>query len=97
MWITNYFIFCIQKQKKSKTNRIKRSNIRHSKLAKQGKLKHKRNKKVSPKLQLSVQNTNVEEEEDDNDSVLQMVEPDDLEFLKKAVADNSYSIYSNVL
>lgn len=67
-------------------------------MARQGKLKHKRNKKLLPKLQLPVQSTNAieEEEEEDNDSVLHMVEPDDLEFLKKVVADRSYSIYNNV-
>lgn len=86
------------KQKKSKTNKIKRSNIKHSKLTKQGKLKHKRNKKTLPKLQLPVQHViTADEEEHDNDSVLQMVEPDDLAFLKKAVANRSYSIYNNVL
>lgn len=86
------------KQKKSKTNKIKRSNVKHSKLTKQGKLKHKRNNKALPKLQLPVQSVNtVDEEEQDSDNVLQMVDPDDLEFLKKAVADRSYSIYNNVL
>lgn len=74
---------------------MKSSNIKRTKLGKQGKLKYKRNKKTVVKPQQPVQHVKEEEEEVESDhgDLLKMVEPEDLDFLKKAVAEGSYSIF----
>ncbi|CAH1399034.1 unnamed protein product [Nezara viridula] len=81
---------------KLKTSRVKKSNIQRTKLKKQGKLKYTRNKKTIVKPQQPVKHEEEEEEEvesDHGEDFLNMVEPDDLDFLKKAVVEGNYSMF----
>lgn len=92
------------KKGKLRISSVKRSNLKHTKLRKQGKLKcrrhkkksellHKRNKNQQPKSKLP----EVEEEQSDHgEELLQMVEKDDLEFLQNAVTSHSYSLLNHI-
>jgi nucleolar complex protein 3 len=83
---------------------VKRNNLKHTKLSKQGKLKHRHHKKKSVLLQK--RNTDVqsksnplqkeEEQSDNGEELLQMVEKDDLEFLQSAVDSHSYSLLNHI-
>lgn len=83
--------------KKLKTSKVKRSNIKQNKLTRQGKIKRKKNQNVKTKQKPQPTKENrkyeEEEEEEDGEEFLRMVDKDDLEFLKKAVANQSYSLY----
>lgn len=84
----------MQKKKKSKISAIKRSNQLHTKLSKQGKLKKRRNKKkdATPKKRTLPVTRNEEPEHSDSDlDVTNMIEDEDISFLKKAVSNNAYS------
>lgn len=92
----------LQKVKKSKTSKVKKNNIKKTKLYRQGKIKSKK-PKTSVSLASSAQklkNETDKEEENSHDTLdaknlLQMIDVKDLEFLKKAVSDPSYSFYNN--
>jgi nucleolar complex protein 3 len=97
-------LILLQKKGKLRMSSVKRSNLKHSKLSKQGKLKfrrhkkksellHKRNKNRQPKLKLPEEE---EEQSDHGEELLQMVEKDDLEFLQNAVASHSYSLLNHI-
>ncbi|KAF7271845.1 hypothetical protein GWI33_015322 [Rhynchophorus ferrugineus] len=86
---------------KRKVSKVKRNNQKKNKLVKQGVIKKqaKQFKKVTsvpekrpnaPKAEYS------DEESDHGEDMLGMVEQDDLEFLKQAVAQKSYSILNRV-
>jgi nucleolar complex protein 3 len=83
---------------------VKRNNLKHTKLSKQGKVKHKHHKKKSALLlkrsntQQSKSNAVPEEEEqsDHGEELLQMVEKDDLEFLHNAITSHSYSMLNHI-
>lgn len=83
---------------------VKRNNLKHTKLSKQGKAKHRHHKKKSALLpkrnngQQSNSNAVQEEEEqsDHGEELLQMVENDDLEFLHNAVTSHSYSLLNHI-
>lgn len=65
-------------------------------MGRQGKLKYARNKKTIVKSHQPIKPVEDEEEENESDhgeDLLSMVEKDDLDFLKKAVAGGSYSLY----
>jgi hypothetical protein len=97
-------LILLQKKGKLRISSVKRSNLKHTKLRKQGKLKcrrhkkksellHKRNKNQQPKSKLP----EVEEEQSDHgEELLQMVEKDDLEFLQNAVTSHSYSLLNHI-
>ena len=89
---------------KPRISAVKRSNLKHTKLSKQGKLKcrhhkkkselfHKRNKNQQPKSKLPEEE---EEQSDHGEELLQMVEKDDLEFLQNAVTSHSYSLLNHI-
>ncbi|XP_063231690.1 nucleolar complex protein 3 homolog [Bacillus rossius redtenbacheri] len=87
------------KKKKAKISKIKRGNQKRNKLNKQGKLKMKRNKKLVKKAvaEPSVDpNKDAEEESDHGEGMLEMMDTDDLTFLKKAVTEKSYSILNRI-
>ncbi|XP_047114636.1 nucleolar complex protein 3 homolog isoform X1 [Schistocerca piceifrons] len=91
------------KKGKVRISKLKRSNQKRTKLARQGKLKHKRNKKATPKpLFGGPQNpphhgTHEGEEESDHDlGILDMVDEDDIDFLKNAVSSRSYSLLNKI-
>lgn len=83
---------------------VKRNNLKNTKLSKQGKAKHRHHKKKSALLpkrnndQQSKSNAVQEEEEqsDNGEELLQMVENDDLEFLRNAVTSHSYSLLNHI-
>ncbi|XP_014278519.2 nucleolar complex protein 3 isoform X2 [Halyomorpha halys] len=79
---------------KMKTSKVKKSNIKRTKLKKQGKLKYTRNRKTIVKPQQPVIHEEEEEEveSDHGEDFLNMVEADDLVFLKKAVVEGNYSM-----
>ncbi|XP_046749750.1 nucleolar complex protein 3 homolog [Diprion similis] len=86
---------------KSKISKIKRNNQTRTKLSKQGKLKSRRNHKTRKQLQkppttLVSDNVETEDESDHGEDMLGMVEKDDLEFLKKAVSNQSYNLLSRI-
>lgn len=94
----------LQKKGKLRISSVKRSNLKHTKLSKQGKLKYRRHKKKSELLHKRNKNQQpksklLEEEEEQSDhaeELLQMVEKDDLEFLQNAVTSHSYSLLNHI-
>lgn len=88
-----------QKLKKPKLSKIKRNNQTKTKLLKQGKLKKsRRNKKPKKQPQKAAPpKEEVEEEESDHgEDLMNMVEEDDLNFLKKAISDKSYNLVKQI-
>lgn len=88
-----------QKLKKPKLSKIKRNNQTKTKLSKQGKLKGRRHKKPKKQPQKAVPppKEEVEEEESDHgEDLMDMVEEDDLNFLKKAISDKSYNLVKQI-
>ncbi|XP_054260886.1 nucleolar complex protein 3 homolog [Macrosteles quadrilineatus] len=86
------------KSKKTKTSKVKKKNITKTKLYKQGKIKTKKNK-ISSSSSHITQNVNHEDAEKttlDRDNILQTIEVEDLEYLRKAVSSSSYSLYSKL-
>lgn len=79
---------------------MKRNNQTKTKLAKQGKLKTKRHGKSKKQVQkpsLPKPEEPVEEEESDHgEDMMQMVEKDDLEFLKNAISNKSYNLLKQI-
>lgn len=95
----------LQKKVKIRMSTVKRNNLKHTKLSKQGKAKHRHHEKKSVLLpkrnndQQSKSNAVQEEEEEESDhgeELLQMVENDDLEFLHNAVTSHSYSLLNHI-
>lgn len=70
-----------------------------AKLSKQGKLKTRRHKpsKKQPQKPAPQRPETVEEEESDNaDDLMDMIEEDDLNFLKEAISNKSYSLLRRI-
>ncbi|PNF17218.1 hypothetical protein B7P43_G05235 [Cryptotermes secundus] len=93
------------KKVKIRMSTVKRNNLKHTKLSKQGKAKHRHHEKKTVLLpkrnndQQSKSNAVQEEEEEESDhgeELLQMVENDDLEFLHNAVTSHSYSLLNHI-
>lgn len=87
------------KLKKPKISKIKRNNQIKTKLSKQGKLKTRRHKlkKQPQKLVPPCPNKPEEEEESDHGSdLMDMIEEDDLNFLKNAISNKSYSLLKQI-
>ncbi|XP_018357604.1 PREDICTED: nucleolar complex protein 3 homolog [Trachymyrmex cornetzi] len=88
------------KLKKPKISKIKRNNQIKTKLSKQGKLKTRRHKPPKKQPQKSAPpcpNKLEEEEESDHGSdLMDMVEEDDLNFLKNAISNKSYSLLKQI-
>ncbi|XP_018346900.1 PREDICTED: nucleolar complex protein 3 homolog [Trachymyrmex septentrionalis] len=88
------------KLKKPKISKIKRNNQIKTKLSKQGKLKTRRHKPPKKQPQKSTPpcpNKPEEEEESDHGSdLMDMVEEDDLNFLKNAISNKSYSLLKQI-
>lgn len=86
-----------QKGKKSKTSQIKKSNINKTKLYRQGKIKKKKRKITLSQPNCSRKPNDEESSKDvtfDSENLLQMIDKQDLDFLKKAVSNPSYSLYN---
>ncbi|CAL7938464.1 unnamed protein product [Xylocopa violacea] len=85
--------------KKLKISAVKRSNQKRTKLARQGKLKTRRHKPVKNQVPKTVV-PNVEsvddEESDHGEDLMDMVEEDDLDFLKEAISNKSYNILKHL-
>lgn len=85
-----------------KISKVKRSNQKRTKLAKQGKLKARRHRdKPKKQFQKAPQTriNNVQEEEEgseDDRNMLEMVEKDDLSFLKEAISNKSYELLKKI-
>jgi nucleolar complex protein 3 len=83
---------------------VKRNNLKHTKLSKQGKGKNRHHKKKAALLskrnnnQQSISDAVPEEEgsSDHGEELLQMVEKDDLEFLHNAITSHSYSLLNHI-
>ncbi|XP_053977082.1 nucleolar complex protein 3 homolog isoform X1 [Hylaeus volcanicus] len=86
------------KQRKLKISSIKRNNQKRTKLMKQGKLKTRRHKPAKKQIQKTVQHPeSVEEEESDHgEDLMNMVEKDDLDFLKEAISNKSYNLLKKI-
>ncbi|XP_012260136.2 nucleolar complex protein 3 homolog [Athalia rosae] len=90
------------KKAKPKISKTKRNNQTRTKLSRQGKLKSRRNRKPQkqvqkpPELVHQVGDEEEEEESDHGEDMLQMVEKDDLEFLKKAITNKSYNMLRQI-
>ncbi|EZA60268.1 Nucleolar complex protein 3-like protein [Ooceraea biroi] len=85
----------LQKLRKPKISKIKRNNQTKTKLSKQGKLKTRRHKlsKKQPQKAPPPRPKEVEEEESDHgEDLMDMIEEDDLNFLKKAISNKSYNL-----
>lgn len=84
-----------------KISKVKRSNQKRTKLAKQGKLKTRRHRE-KPKKQIQkppqsrVNNVEEEEGSDDDRNMLEMVDKDDLSFLKEAISNKSYELLKKI-
>ena len=84
-----------------KISKVKRSNQKRTKLSKQGKLKSRRHREKKKKTtqkppQPRLNGTQEEEASDDNQDMLEMVEKDDLTFLKKAISNKSYDLLKKI-
>ncbi|XP_018046208.1 PREDICTED: nucleolar complex protein 3 homolog [Atta colombica] len=86
------------KLKKPKISKIKRNNQIKTKLSKQGKLKtrHKPPKKQPQKSARPCPNKPEEEESDHGSDLMDMIEEDDLNFLKNAISNKSYSLLKQI-
>lgn len=89
----------MKKHGKPKISKIKRNNQTRTKLTKQGKLKMQRHRKPKKKLQkpaVPLTPAVEEEESDHGEDMMNMVEKDDLEFLKEAVSKKSYNLLKQI-
>lgn len=88
----------LQKLRKPKISKVKRSNHIKTKLSKQGKLKSKRHtsKKQTHKPPAPRPETEEQEESDHGEDLMDMVEEDDLTFLQKAISNKSYNLLKQI-
>lgn len=86
------------KKKAVKISKVKRNNQKRTKLSKQGKLKTRRNKKAEPKSQPKpVKHGEADEDQSDHgEDMLDMVEGDDLLYLKQAISQRSYQLLRKI-
>lgn len=86
------------KKKATKISKVKRSNQQRTKLSKQGKLKTRRHKKSNPKPKpKQVKPEEVDAEQSDHgEDMLEMVEGDDLAYLKTAISQRSYQLLKKI-
>ncbi|XP_014484925.1 PREDICTED: nucleolar complex protein 3 homolog isoform X2 [Dinoponera quadriceps] len=86
------------KLRKPKISKVKRNNHMKTKLSKQGKLKSKRHtpKKQSQKPPASHPEPVEQEESDHGEDLLDMVEEDDLTFLRKSISNKSYNLLNEI-
>ncbi|CAK9795003.1 Nucleolar complex protein 3 homolog [Anthophora plagiata] len=85
--------------KKLKISAIKRSNQKRTKLTRQGKLKTRHHKPGKKQVQKTVTQHagSVEDEESDHgEDLMNMVEKDDLEFLREAISNKSYNLLKQI-
>lgn len=78
---------------------VKRSNQKRTKLMKQGKLKMRRHTPVKKQIQTPITShpESIEDEESDHgEDLLNMVEADDLKFLKEAISNKSYDLLKQI-
>lgn len=84
--------------KKAKISAIKRSNQKRNKLTKQGKLKQRRHKPAKKQVQkppIPHREEN-EKEETDEEDLMDMIEEDDINFLKNAISNRSYDLLKQI-
>ncbi|XP_073996350.1 nucleolar complex protein 3 isoform X2 [Rhodnius prolixus] len=85
--------------KKTKTSKVKKINKQSTKLRRQGKLKLRRHKKTVvksknvPPPQVVHKDEEEETESDHGEDLRQMIEPEDLEFIKSSIIEGSYSLF----
>lgn len=86
------------KKKATKISKVKRSNQQRTKLSKQGKLKTRRHKKSNPKPKpKQVKPEEVDADQSDHgEDMLEMVEGDDLAYLKTAISQRSYQLLKKI-
>ncbi|XP_029045935.2 LOW QUALITY PROTEIN: nucleolar complex protein 3 homolog [Osmia bicornis bicornis] len=82
--------------KKLKISAIKRNNQKRNKLTKQGKLKARRHKPLKKQIQKTIAPPPESIEEESDDNILDMVEEEDLEFLRDAVSNKSYNLLKQI-
>ncbi|XP_043517823.1 nucleolar complex protein 3 homolog isoform X2 [Frieseomelitta varia] len=85
--------------KKLKISAVKRSNQKRTKLSQQGKLKTRRHKLAKKQIHKKVlpHTESVEEEESDHgEDLMDMIEEEDLDFLKKAISNKSYNLLKQI-
>ncbi|XP_011170713.2 nucleolar complex protein 3 homolog [Solenopsis invicta] len=83
------------KLRKPKISKIKRNNQTKTKLSKQGKLKTRRHKPKKQPQKSAPPRPEIVEEEEESDhgrDLMDMVEEDDLNFLNKAISNQSYNL-----
>ena len=80
-----------------KISKLKRGNQKRTKLSKQGKLKTRRHKKADSKPKPKLKQQEHDEGESDNGGeMLEMVEGDDLAYLKNAISARSYQLLKTI-
>ncbi|XP_012287704.1 nucleolar complex protein 3 homolog [Orussus abietinus] len=86
------------KRAKAKISKVKRNNQTRSKLMRQGKIKARRHRKSTKNALPGSQNVPAQEPEEEitGEDMLGMVQQDDLDFLKSAVSNKSYSILKQI-
>lgn len=96
---TIYFLSIFFSLQKAKISKSKRNNQKKNKLIKQGVIKkvNKPLKKVPNGISAVKKPKPVEEDESDQgEDLLDMVEDEDMSFLKSAITSRSYNIYNKV-
>ncbi|KAG5884106.1 hypothetical protein JTB14_024146 [Gonioctena quinquepunctata] len=85
---------------KMKVSKSKRNNQKKTKLIKQGVIKKTKKPKhfgiLPPAVNKCKENVEYSEESDQGEDMLQMVEEEDIAFLKTAIANRSYNIFNKV-
>lgn len=88
------------KQRKVKISAIKRNNQKRTKLTRQGKVKTQRHKPAKTHVQKAVtshpESMEEEDESDHGQDLMDMVEEDDLNFLREAISNKSYHLLKRV-
>lgn len=85
--------------KKTKTSKVKKINKQTTKLRRQGKLKLKRHKKTVVKSkcvappQSVYEDSDEQVESDHGEDLRQMIDPEDLEFIKASIRKGSYTLF----
>ncbi|XP_076678700.1 nucleolar complex protein 3 isoform X2 [Andrena cerasifolii] len=86
--------------KKVRISAIKRNNQKRTKLTRQGKIKTQRHKPAKTHVQKAVtshpESIEEEEESDHGQDLMDMVEEDDLNFLREAISNKSYHLLKEV-
>lgn len=95
--LIRYCILLQVKKNAVKISKVKRGNQKRTKLSRQGKLKTRRHKKADSKPKPKPKQQEHEEEgSDTGEGMLEMVEGDDLAYLKNAISAQSYQLLKKI-